>query len=326
MRRHLAVLGGLLAALFLVWPEDDASILGGPAELAALPAEARDPFEEASDPFEEPSLGESTDVCPIGEPVEWLEEEPLGVPVEAAPFGDAFDGSETEADAFSEEPSAAVETTREDEIFGDEDLDAGPEEEDETADAGVDDERVDDDEDEDVSDEDEDTDEDAADELPEDEDIDEVEPARSLLVERGVATLPAEGVTRGTVTRKLPHALVIDADGPPTRIEGTPWDFRGISVGDVASLTYRTVGGQRWIWPVEPEEDRPSVEAYNVRGTVTGPITVVDRSRGMLQVGRLWIRSHPADLDALDEGQIVEVRYVQVEGRLWVHGVEVTER
>ena len=303
MRRPVAIAGWLLAVLLLAWPDDETSALAGFRELAAQ------------------SIDE--DEALLGEPVDSLEEEPFGesvleIPVEEIP------GDEEPAFAEDEEGDAGIDEldVDEDDAGEEDEEDAGEEDEDEV-DVDVD---VDADE-EDVDADEEDVDVDEEDELEELDDLnDSVGAPTPPVLPEGVSAIPAEGVIRGTVVRKRPHAIFIQDRGPRVRVMGTPWDFLAISVGDVVSLPYRTVGDAKWIWPVEPGADRPTADAYSVRGSVEGPITQVDRPRGMIQVGRLWVRSHPADLEAFDEGQIVDVRYVQIDGRLWAHTIELSQR
>lgn len=140
-----------------------------------------------------------------------------------------------------------------------------------------------------------------------------------------VRRFSATGTVRGQV-RKVSEGTISlgNSNGKFQTLRGTPFTLGKINRGDDVEIPYVWVGNRRWL--TSPSEERPPLEAFAVRGSLHGPVTRLDRKRGMLGIGRLRLKAHPHDLRTIAIGQVLRVEFVEVDQRLWVHSAEAAWR
>lgn len=128
----------------------------------------------------------------------------------------------------------------------------------------------------------------------------------------------ASGTLRGQVRQVSEGSISLGgANGTAQTLRGTPFTLGKINRGDDVEVPYMWVGNRRWLQ--SPLAERPPLAAFAVRGEVLGPVTRLDRKRGLLGIGRLRLKAHPSDLRTIAIGQVLRVDFVEVDRKLWVH-------
>lgn len=145
-------------------------------------------------------------------------------------------------------------------------------------------------------------------------------PLRSQDEER-VRRFSAAGTLRGEVRKVSEGAISLgNGKGKAQTLRGTPFTLGKINRGDDVEIPFVWVGNRRWL--TSPTDERPPLEAFAVRGQVQGPVTRLNRKRGVLGIGKLRFKAHPNDLKSIAIGQNLRVDFVEVDHRLWIHAAE----
>lgn len=97
-------------------------------------------------------------------------------------------------------------------------------------------------------------------------------------------------------------------------IFGAPWQISRHRVGDIVSLTLRHYGEKRWLWPHEKRWSG----AFDMRGTLTGPIEEIDDHRSVVRLGGKILHAHPEQLRALSLGERATLYFGRVGRRWWM--------
>ena len=150
----------------------------------------------------------------------------------------------------------------------------------------------------------------------------ELENATSNQVENArIRRFPAAGTLRGQVRKISESSISLGATNEkPQTLRGTPFTLGKMNRGDDVEIPFVWVGNRRWL--TSPTEERPPLTAFAVHGHLRGPVTRLDRKRGVLGIGKLRLKAHPHDLRTIAIGQVLRVDFVEVDHRLWVHSAQ----
>ncbi len=112
--------------------------------------------------------------------------------------------------------------------------------------------------------------------------------------------------------------ITVASEGERRTLRATPDLLRGVSPGQAVALPFRVFGSEAWVSPRSAGEPSAS---WAIRGTLAGPVARVDRVRGLLTIGDITFRSHPAYLLGVAPGERVAVEFANVGGADWVLSV-----
>lgn len=104
-------------------------------------------------------------------------------------------------------------------------------------------------------------------------------------------------------------------------LRARPFDLADLEAGDAVSLSTAEVGGRLWLMP-RTRFDVDKTAALPGAVTLSGPITSIDASRGVVAVQGTELRVHPEQLRDLEPGQNVALSYTTIGVTPWVMALE----
>lgn len=108
-------------------------------------------------------------------------------------------------------------------------------------------------------------------------------------------------------------------------LRARPETLARLNPGDVVALTYNNYNGVLWLAPSEGPGGAGAVAPqtlWSQYGTYTGPVTGVDRARGLLRVRGRTFLAHPEQLEGIYPGQFLSVGFAQIGNQNWVEGLQ----
>lgn len=133
----------------------------------------------------------------------------------------------------------------------------------------------------------------------------------------------AAGVARGSVIWLDVGAgtLRVQAGRGTMTLEATPSQLAGLNPGDFVEFPYLDYEGHLWLSPEVGSHRSEFRVSYKSQGRITGVVQAMARGAGTITVRGTTYRTHPAQLQGIRPGVLVDVIYDDVGGVSWAEGI-----